>query len=482
MKKIFLFLFFIISVNSFAIQTTTFSLTCTAPKYVISGTWNYTKTITSSTNIGGDLTASGTSTSRILTRYSCSYDSIYGNYNCAQYQKAYACATSGTPATDEADFFENGVCSTDSNGVVTCYTNPPNGFYDSDGTLYCDDNYENVNGSCYKSMENGYLNDNGNLECHEGFFNNGDYCVPNQEPETNDCASLQSQCESTCGGLSGVSSFGCSDGFITTPCSCSNNGSSGTGDTGSTGSGSTGDTGSTGGSGSSGGSGDTGSGSTGDTGSTSGTGSTDSGSGSTDTNSGSTGGTGTSGGTSGSTGDSGSTGGTGTSGGTSGDSSSGDTGSDSGVDLSKLENLSASIKTNTENTSNTLTKILDGLTKDGDTSKTDSLTNEYNSSDSGFTSFYNDMKSSYNNFLAQFDTAKSIFEEGFNFNPIQTYANQNLKECLTIQVFGNHDVTLDYITPLNYLKPIFSIIFQIFMLVEVIRMCFKILKDTRSLF
>jgi hypothetical protein len=231
------------------------------------------------------------------------------------------------------------------------------------------------------------------------------------------------------------------------------------------------DTGTSNGDGGIGGTGDTGSGSTGSTDSGSGTGGTSGGS--TDSGSG-TGGTGTSGGTSGGSTDSGSgtggtsTGGTGTSGSTDGN----------GTDLGGV--ISAINKNTSENTK-ALEKLNDSLNST-DSTLTDDLSSKYSKNDSDFLNFYNDMKSSYDNFNSQFDTAKGIFENGFVFTPIYAVNNPYLKQCLTIKPFNNREIVFDFITPLNYIKPIFTLIIQLFMLVEVVRMCFKIINYARGLF
>lgn len=122
---------------------------------------------------------------------------------------------------------------------------------------------------------------------------------------------------------------------------------------------------------------------------------------------------------------------------------------------------------------------------EGSESFVDSITNSTNAMNdayNGFSNFLNDMKSSYNNLLSQFDDAKSTFQIGLTFNPIQNIVNSsNLEQCLTVSVFGGNEVFLDFITPLLYIKPITTLIIQIFMLVEVVRMCFRIFDYVRGI-
>ena len=190
---------------------------------------------------------------------------------------------------------------------------------------------------------------------------------------------------------------------------------------------------------------------------------------------------GTGGTTGGDSGTGGTTGGdSGTGGTTGGNSGTGGANSNSGngTDLGGV--ISAINKNTTENTS-ILTKIFDAFNSN-DSSLTSDVSTNYSNTGNDFVNFYNDMKSSYNNFNTQFDTAKGIFEGGFNFTPIYAINNPNLKECLTIKPFNNREIVFDFITPLNYIKPIFTLIIQLFMLVEVVRMCFKIINYARGLF
>lgn len=115
---------------------------------------------------------------------------------------------------------------------------------------------------------------------------------------------------------------------------------------------------------------------------------------------------------------------------------------------------------------------------DSITNSTNAMNDAYN----GFNTFLNDMKSSYNNLLSQFDDAKSTFQIGLTFNPIQNIVNSsNLEQCLTVSVFKGNEVFLDFITPLLSIKPITTLIIQIFMLVEVVRMCFRIFDYARGI-
>ncbi len=93
------------------------------------------------------------------------------------------------------------------------------------------------------------------------------------------------------------------------------------------------------------------------------------------------------------------------------------------------------------------------------------------------------MRNSYNTFANQISNAQTIYENGFTFNPISNIVNSaNLERCLTVSVFGGNNVFMDFISPLIYIKPITSLIIQIFMLIEVLRMCFLIINYTRSIF
>ena len=230
---------------------------------------------------------------------------------------------------------------------------------------------------------------------------------------------------------------------------------------------------------------------TGTTGSTGGTGST---SGST---TGGTSGTGTTGGTTGTDTGSGSTGGTtgttdtgGTSGtGTTGGTTSGTTGTDTGTSTEPTTGADNCTDSNMTLLEKTLCKVnnsLNTLPTDGGQAFSDKFTGVSSGADGsndGFMTFISDMRSSYNTFANQITNTRQFFQEGFTFNPIRNIVNSNnLEQCLTISVFGGQSVFMDFITPLIYIKPITSLIFQIFMLIEVLRMCFLIINYTRSIF
>lgn len=155
--------------------------------------------------------------------------------------------------------------------------------------------------------------------------------------------------------------------------------------------------------------------------------------------------------------------------------------------LHSLENAQDGSNLLLEAANTKLEQIRDNIKElpEGSESFVDSInnnTNAMNESYNGFNTFLNDMKSSYNNLLNQFNDAKSTFQLGFTFNPIQKIVNSsNLEQCLTVSVFGGNEVFLDFITPLLYIKPITTLIIQIFMLVEVLRMCFRIFDYAKGL-
>jgi hypothetical protein len=207
-------------------------------------------------------------------------------------------------------FFE-GVFYTCNAGNFTPIESLENGYFDDQGNMGCNDNFSLTgvgNGipACMPNPPNGTYDDNDDLVCNQGYFNDNGSCSPtndgnNTDPNANPDGSCKDGYSPTLNGCQTVSTGGDSG-------SGSTGGDSGSGSTGGdSGSGSTG--------------GDSGSGSTGG----------DSGSGSTggDSGSGSTGGDSGSGTTGGGSG-SGSTGGDSGSGSTGGDSGSGTTGGGSG--------------------------------------------------------------------------------------------------------------------------------------------------------
>ena len=262
---------------------------------------------------------------------------------------------------------------------------------------------------------------------------------------------------STTGGTSGTGTTGGTSGTGTT------GGTSGTGSTGSIGG--TGGTGSTGGTSGTGGSGGvSGSVTTGGTGGTTGTDS----------------GTGTTGGTSG--------GGSGSTGTTTPPTTSTGAGNcnDSGLTLEQKELCKANTNLNSIDTSlGSIKSGINDIPAGGQIlqGKFDGVGSGSDSSYTGFTSLLGDMRNSYNTFANQISNAQTIYEQGFTFNPIANIVNSaNLERCLTVSVFGGNNVFMDFISPLIYIKPITSLIIQILMLIEVLRMCFLIINYTRSIF
>jgi hypothetical protein len=378
-------------------------------------------------------------------------------YNCENGQ-VYLENSTYNPETGETSCNSGYSMTGASLGIPACMPNPENGTWDDDDNIQCNQHYhKNEDGSgCV-------LDDGWNdipIDVDTG-TSNGDGGIGG----TGDNSGNSSGSGTGTGGTSTDSGSGTGTGGTSTDSGSGTGGTSGgSTDSGSgsvTGTGGTSTDSGSGTGGTSGGSTDSGSGSGTGTGGTS----TDSGSGTGGTTGGgtATGGTGTGSGTGGTTG-----GGTGTSGGTDGN----------GTDLGGV--ISAINKNTSENTK-ALEKLNESL-NNTDSTLTDDLSSKYSKNDSDFLNFYNDMKSSYDNFNSQFDTAKGIFENGFEFTPIYAVNNPNLKECLTIKVFGKHEVLFDFITPLNYIKPIFTLIIQLFMLVEVVRMCFKIINYARGLF
>lgn len=151
--------------------------------------------------------------------------------------------------------------------------------------------------------------------------------------------------------------------------------------------------------------------------------------------------------------------------------------------LDSLKTATDSVKNATTSNTGVLMDIDNKLGKgDEYNSDLEKLKGDSESSNNDFINFYNSMKDSYTALNNQIEGYQSIFENGFKFKPINNSVdNSSIKQCLTITAFGK-PVVLDWITPINYIKPITTILLQFFIFLEVGKMFYRVINYTRSVF